>query len=312
MEQILATRADQDILERIASLNHHHRDLRTVKKQIGEEKLKNIINQIYPKYTLPQIEKITGIADSTLGFWLKNLNIKTERWHIETKSVPGDKYKEEVKQINGKWINQVTINITPELAYIIGFTLGDGAVQKYSVEVFNKDEGIKKGIETYLESFQHTGEDKTSSGIWRIRLHEKRIANLIKENKKTRYDTIDYILSKPELANQFIAAFWDAEGSVQYKEKHGFHIYLYNTNLKLLEKIENYLNSITIICSKLKIDGRNRQYTYNGRAIIAKKILYRLYVPKSCRYIWAKEIGTKMLHSKKSKIIKQILEKGEN
>ncbi len=40
-------------------------NFQTIKNRIGETKLKNSLLTLYPKYTIKEIESITGIADST-------------------------------------------------------------------------------------------------------------------------------------------------------------------------------------------------------------------------------------------------------
>ena len=150
-----------------------------------------------------------------------------------------------------------------ELSYLIGFTLGDGAVQKYMVECFNKDEGMKQYIYNAMKVYGAITEDKTTSGIWRLRLSSVLIANLIKEDKKMRNDTIEYILSKEELAQKFIAAFWDAEGTfAKQKRKYApyYNVYLYNSNKELIDKIREYLKSKGIDSSILTIDNRGTKH----------------------------------------------------
>jgi len=72
---------NQGLLYQIIDIRKENHDFRTIKKQIGEDRLKEVISTIYPKFTITEIESITGIPDSTLGHWFKLLNIlKRKRW----------------------------------------------------------------------------------------------------------------------------------------------------------------------------------------------------------------------------------------
>ena len=102
------------------------------------------------------------------------------------------------------------------------------------------------------------------------------------------------------------SGFWDAEGSVR-KQDNYFHVYLYNSDIKLLETMGGFLNTRKIDYSKLQIDGSKRGvYNIRGRPIRAKKIIHRLSIPKSSLLKWAKEIGIHMFHSKKKKVVEEI------
>ena|SRR3989344_38696 len=284
-------------------------DFRTIKNKIGEERLKEFINSIYPKFSLPEIETITSIPDSTLGYWLKKLNIPTVRRHITNYSIPGDSNSEIVVTKNNITKKVSMVEVTPELAYLIGFTLGDGSVQKFMIEVFNKDKILKEILYKILKPYGTITEEERDYGLWRLRLSSVKIANLIKEDNKLRKDTIDYIFSNDKLARKFIAAFWDAEGSVWYThlKPNYYHIYLFNSDRYLLGKIKDFLENKGI---KFSLSIKNPIYrkTKDGRIIKSKKIVERISIPKSPSIKWAEEIGIHMNHSNKSNNVKKLLQ----
>ncbi|MBI2663643.1 hypothetical protein HYX15_03895 [Candidatus Woesearchaeota archaeon] len=297
---------NKEIISKMSELRSKNHDLRTIKKKIGEERLKEFFNSIYPKFTITEIENITGIPDSTLGYWFNKLNIPFIRHHIITKAYAGNRDYEIVVTKDGIIYNSATINITPKLAYVIGFALGDGSVQQYMVEVFNKDKKLKEVLFDYLKSYGTITEDTRENGLWRLRLSNGRIANLIKDKNGLRKDTIEFIFSNDELAKNFIAAFWDAEGTVR-KQYNFIHIYLYNSDDYLINKVCKFLEFKDITFSILKNKTRNRKYILNGRQVISRKILKRISIPKSSRLKWIKEIGINLNHTTKKEAIEDIL-----
>ena len=217
-------------------------NFQTVKKHIGKERLIEFFNSVYPNFSLPEIEAITGIPDSTLQHWFKNLQIPLTRAHIKNIAVPGTVDSETIVTLNGTANRICTIKITPELAYIIGFSLGDGNIEKYSTAAFNRDITLKQPILEALKEYGTVTQREREDGLWLLRLSNVKIANLIKDENGIRYDTIKFILSEEELAKRFLAGFWDAEGTVR-QEGNYFHIYLYNTNEKLMNHIKESLTN---------------------------------------------------------------------
>lgn len=300
---------NKDILNQINEIRKKG-NFQTVKKTIGEEKLKGFINSIYPQFSITEIENMTDIPDSTLEHWFKRLNISAVRNHIDNISLPGD-IDSQVIMRRGEIAQKVsTIKVTPELAYLIGFTLGDGSVQKFMVEVFNKDRRLRQVLFDYLKPYGSITEEERSNGLWRLRLSSVRIANLIKDKNGIRKDTMDYIFNNDLLARQFIAAFWDAEGSVLRQIKSNvlyYHIYLYNSNRYLIDKVCSFLKSKNIKLSLHERMTRDKPYTFQGRIIKSTKGLTRVNIHKASWAVWVDAIGLMMRHSKKRKIVDEIM-----
>ena len=281
-------------------------NFRTLRKKIGDKRLKEFINSIYPKFSITEIEAITGIPDSTLEYWFKELKIHFIRNHITNITFPG-KTNSQIIIKNKLSINKVsTIQITPELAYVIGFALGDGSIQKYQVELFNQDRKLKDHLFKYLKPYGTITEDERYDKLWRLRLSNGKIANLIKNEKGIRKDTIDYIFNNINLAKNFIAAFWDAEGSV-LKQNNYFHIYLYNSNNYIITKICQFFKLNNIKFSILERKTRDKDCIFNNRIVKSNKMIKRISIPKVSSLAWVKLIGINLLHSKKRDIINKIL-----
>ena len=282
-------------------------NFRILKNELGEAELKKLLLKLYPRYTLPEIESITNVPDSTLGHWFNLLKIPRKRWHIKTIASAGSRDHEEIVNDGKEIRKKATVKVTPDLAYLIGFTLGDGSVQKYMVEVFNKDLGLYEHLSTIIRAYGNVTEDRRANGLWRLRLSSGKIANLIKKNKEIDEDTISYIFKRNTLAKSFVAAFWDAEGRVARSKYNYFHIYLYNTNEYLLDVVGQFLKSQGIGYSMHSRTNYNRVYLLKGRLVRSRKPLHRISIPKKFALRWAKEIGVHMMHSTKKKAVKQIL-----
>lgn len=304
----MITELNQGLLDRINKIRVKG-NFQTLRRKIGANKLKDFVTSMYPKYSIPEIEAVTGIPDSTLERWFEQLKILRVRRHFTNVSIPGN-FDAEIVLSDVKAAKKFSvINITPELAYLIGFTLGDGSVQKYMVEVFNKDRKLREHLLEYLKPYGTVTKDERANSLWRLRLSSAKIANLIKDEKGIRQDTLDYIFNDEELAKKFIAAFWDAEGTVRSQGNY-YHVYLYNSNTLLLDKVKEFLTSKNISFSTLiNNHDLNRVYFLKGRRVISRKLVHRISVPKNSRDLWIKEIGSHMLHSKKSAVVNEMHKK---
>jgi len=293
------------LIEEITKIRENG-NFQTVKNKIGKDKLVTLINKFYPKYDIKTLEKFFKVPDSTLGHWFNDLGIRTTRRHIINESVAANFEHSDVFTKDKKAIKLSAVKITPDLAYLIGFTLGDGAVQKYMVEVFNQDRGMYDYLLNSMKKLGPVTLDQREDGLWRIRLSSRIISDLIKRNKLMRQETVDFILSDSNLAKYFLAALWDAEGSVLKQGKYT-HIYFYNSNKELIDLIVGYLNTKDIKSSILKLNERRKDYFINGHLVKPIKQMYRIGIPKSDVGKWANEIGLYLLHSKKKKVVNEII-----
>ncbi|MEM4263977.1 MAG: LAGLIDADG family homing endonuclease, partial [Candidatus Woesearchaeota archaeon] len=299
---------DENLLAKIKELRKQN-NFQIIKKIIGIEKLKKIFNALYPKFSITEIERITGIPDSTLLFWFSKLNIPTVRRHITNLTVPANFNSKIVLKEKTGTKKVSAVKITPELAYIIGFSLGDGNIQKYAVEMFNKDNKLKMQLFQLLKPYGTVAKIIRTDGLWKLRLSSIRIANIIKSNNCIRKDTLDYIFTNTKLAKQFIAAFWDAEGTVR-KQNNYFHIYLYNSNYNIMGRICDFLKLNKIQFSILERKTRDKNIYLNGRLVKSKKTMQRISVLKSSQLRWAKLIGIHLLHSKKRETVNKLIKLG--
>jgi hypothetical protein len=303
--------SEKNAIQSLAEMNgvRQHGNFQTIKNEFGAKRLQRLLLALYPKYTIKEIEAMIGVPDSTLARWFESFNVPSDmRWHVKIYARAGDRHSERIVK-NGKILaKQVTVRISPDLAYLIGFALGDGAVQTYMVEVFNKDSKLYQNLNKILKNHGVVTEDRRPNGLWRLRLSSVAIANLIKKNKEPNEATLDYIFKHEKLAKEFIAAFWDAEGTVR-KQGNYYHIYLCNTNKRLMERISDFLNRNNIKFSTLERPTRDNPYLLNGRVIKSTKTLLRINIHKQSWGVWVKLIGTHMHHSKKRDAVMEVMSK---
>ena len=171
-------------------------NFQTIKKLVGEERLIEFLNTVYPKFSLPEIEQITGIPDSTLQRWFRELDIPLTRAHISNIAMPGNEDSEVIITKDSKSYKVSTIKITPELSYVIGFILGDGSTEKYDTEAFNRNLSLRQPILEILQKYGVVTEKEREDGLWKLRLSGVVIANLIKNENGIRYDTVNFILDR--------------------------------------------------------------------------------------------------------------------
>lgn len=298
------TKNDQETIRQINEIRKKH-NFRAVKRIVGAERLVKLLKKLYPKNDIKTIERIMNIPDSTLAHWFKNFEIPFVRRHVSTAVFPANFDGSTVTTHRNTAKNFSAIKIDGNLSYLIGFCIGDGAIQKYMVEAFNKDVGMKDYLKTTMQRYGIVQEVIRADGLWKLRLSSVKIAALIKRNGKIVEGVLEYILSDKDLAPKFVAGFWDAEGSVLKQAKYT-HVYLYNSNKELLERISKYLEKHNIKNSIIKVKKRTQPYYLNGRQIIARKQIYRLGVPKSSLKKWRELIGLHLKHSKKTAVVCEI------
>lgn len=298
------TADEQETIKQINEILETH-DLREVKKIVGVEKLVGLLKRLYPKNDIKTIERIMNVPDSTLGYWFKNLGLPFVRRHVSTLVFPSNFDGSIVVAHGNAAKNLAAIKIDGNLSYLVGFCIGDGAIQKFMVEAFNKDKGMKEYLKATMQRYGSVQEVVREDGLWKLRLSSVKIAALIKRNGKIVEDVLEYILSDNDLAPKFLAGLWDAEGSV-LKQGDYTHVYLYNSNKELLERISEYLESKEIKNSIIKVKKREQPYYLRGRPVIARKQIYRLGVPKSHLVKWRGLIGLHLKHSKKSVVVCEI------
>ena len=115
----------------------------TLSLKVGTEKVRNLLKSLYPRFTLTEIEKITGIPDSTLERWFNVLDIPFNAFHCSIVSIPSNKNKEysigKYKVISKKRLIRINIHKPswPDWLSEIGMHMHHSKKRKVVNEILN-------------------------------------------------------------------------------------------------------------------------------------------------------------------------------
>ena len=201
------------------------------------------------------------------------------------------KDKESLRRINSDALRKYIVDEdyfesidTPDKAYILGFLLGDGNIDKkffrLSIKIHKRDREVLEYIKRQLKSDAPISESRTRETMICLRISSyKLISDLSKCNmvpKKAHIVRLPEI--RDELYSHLIRGLFDADGSISTglaKNKHG--IYKINTcscnirgNGEALEKVREVICDQVGISQKVyKYDGTSN-YQLGGRPRITK------------------------------------------
>lgn len=137
------------------------------------------------------------------------------------------------------------IRLTLRLAYVLGWIIGDGYVNRREIDAIismRECRLIEPFIVRFLERFGKVFV-VPRHGAHIIRCNSTELARALRKATGQRYwKNVDFILDSPKFAAAFIAGFWDADGGVFHEPKGAFRAHLYNSNLPLLKKIARALD----------------------------------------------------------------------
>ncbi len=100
MLDIALASEDAGLIEEISEIRKTG-NFQTMQHKIGLKRLKKLLKNLYPKYTLTEIEKIVRVPDSTLERWFQRLEIPFNRHRIGSRSFAGIENKTEIDEKDG-------------------------------------------------------------------------------------------------------------------------------------------------------------------------------------------------------------------
>ena len=140
----------------------------------------------------------------------------------------------------GQPILKCQIRLTLELAYTLGWIVGDGYANKKEIDaiVYLRERSlIESFVRRELERFG-TVFVVPRHGVLLVRCNSTLLSRVLCSPKGIWYwENVDFVLRSGRYASAFIAGFWDADGGI-YRETNGtVRTHLYNSDLLLLDKI---------------------------------------------------------------------------
>lgn len=196
----------------------------------------------------------------------------------------------------GQVIVKRQIRLTLELAYVLGWILGDGYTNKREIDAIvsaRERELIEPFVKRVLERFGRVFV-VPRHGAFLIRCNSTALSRVLCTDEGTRcWENIDFALSLPKFASALIAGFWDADGGIYHEANGTLRAHLYNSNLLLLDKIASAMQNLYGIESTMYKRKENKESP--SSKIHARRDRFDLYVPARSNALWARYIGRYML-----------------
>lgn len=278
-----------------------------ISTELGKEKFRTILQILYYDLGLSinTIAKAIDVYPIIVSKWFKALEIPVHpvgerivRSHLVLFKPPS---------ATGKNL----IQLTEELAYFIGFVIGDGYTDKKKglVEAINTEFSIKRPIKRVMTS---VGKVRELQGVtvkgnryWRLQVSDVALARLFSSN------SINFILNNPRFAKQLIAGFYDADGlrASQYHKSGTPLVGFINQDKSLLNSIKmSLLNCYNIRTVQLVRDEqKGRSHVIRGRVIKSKKSVFKFYISAADFVKFAELILPLIKHTRRMKSIKMVL-----
>ena len=275
-------------------------------KVFGKNGFKQLLLTLLASMTEAEIARKVGRSHKLIAFWTKRFGL----FHHKSgfKGVPlligsllGKECLPLIKTMQGRRVKIVSVSPDSDLAYFLGFAIGDGSLTHRTVSI-HQSLGEKDYL-PILESLLVRLSRKLGGGVNRS-IHQERLLDLTWCNSRicriimflheVRYDQIDGFLNG-RLSAEFVAGFWDADGDVNRE-----HPRLHNTDLRLLQAVQSVLTERFGVQSYIRTSTPvSSKRIIHGIEIISTRPLYCLQVGRRSRKKWAQTVGRKLKNPRK-------------
>lgn len=184
--------------------------------------------------------------------------------------------------------HQPNLNPSPELSFIIGTVLSDGciSINKWKrksakqiilgVKDLDFAEAFNQKICCLLNKKASYSMQTTKENYFRVVACSTQLYDFLNNDLTQLKPCIE------QFPSDFLGALIDGDGSVSMGSPHRHCIRIYSTDKELLSFCQQLLENKMTVESKLySYDERGRSHSnIKGRAIVAKKIIYRLQIHK--------------------------------
>jgi LAGLIDADG-like domain len=246
-----------------------------------------------------KISQMLGVNHSIVTNALRQSGVKPRPQRtpiIVTELTESNPNRPRIMISRGRVIVRHQVRLTLNLAYLLGWIIGDGYANRREIDAIvslRESKLVEPLFRAQLERFGSVFV-VPRHGAHIIRCNSTVLARVLCTATGKRYWTnIDFILQSPRFAPVFIAGFWDADGGVFHEANGAFRAHLYNSRLLLLEKIVHALNQHLGI--EVKVYKRKQNRSLPETKIHARSDRYDLYVRAKSNHLWAKRIGRHML-----------------
>src|SRR5580698_7240823 len=197
---------------------------------------------------------------------------------------------------NGQPILKCQIRLTLELAYTLGWIVGDGYANKREIDAI-----VSLRERSLIESFVRRELERFGTvfvvprhGVLLVRCNSTLLSRVLCSPKGIWYwENVDFVLRSRRYASAFIAGFWDADGGI-YRETNGtVRTHLYNSDLLLLNKIAHAMQTLYGI--ETRIYKRKKNKDDPDSKIHQRLDRFDLYVRSKSNDRWGRHIARFML-----------------
>lgn len=189
------------------------------------------------------IGELNSVSRKAITYWRNKFFIETPESHKRAGGPP---------KIKIHWEERKT------LSYLLGVAFGDGWVTDYHfyLEVTSKE--FVKSVEKALKIVGLNSHLfwRPKHHCWRIYGSSKILAHFIKEQKKN----LNFLKSSSDKW-AFLRGFYESEGSYKRNDKNASCVWLSNTDIKLLRKIQAIIKSLGY---KTSLYLQKRKYKYSN------------------------------------------------
>ncbi len=181
---------------------------------------------------------------------------------------------------------------TPELAYVVGVTKGDGSisVQKWSyrirLRVIDKEfiEEFDRCASAVVGSRRHSVKWLPKKGLWSVQVSSVLLYRFLSQRLSRLKKVISHCR---RCAAAFLRGFFDSEGSMS-----GRSLTVSNTNIQVLRLVKNLMQSLKIQTTGPRLSRRGgRTVIIKGKQYRANKNQYVLYVRAMSLQRYARKVG---------------------
>ncbi len=196
-----------------------------------------------------------------------------------------------------------------DLAYFLGFALGDGSFAHRSISIHQSVSETK--FVSYLKSLTLKLGEKYGGSVHE-RVEENRLVDITWSNSrisrmlrflgKKRYDQIEGWM-RGRCGAEFIGGLWDADGDVDVN-----HPRLHNTDLRVLRTTQTSMENLYGVKSTIRMNvPSGRKLRIRGKDYVSKRAVYSLQISRGSRQRWASVFGSRLMNPRKREAASSIL-----
>jgi hypothetical protein len=302
-------------LNRISLLVREGFQFRHIAIALGRGRFRRALatSSMYGRLSNKTLGSIVGVSHTTITRWIQWLDavpaevLEAEKrkrivGRVELKVRPND-----YEKLDGKLHYVSRFTASTSLAWLAGFVAGDGSLTRRHVFVYN---GVKHLIDHAASIMSEYGT------VGRARRRERYEAWLSSHAFSSALGDPDCrrkLLSKPQLAANFAAGLFDAEGWISFA---GISpsVHLAMTDKRLLIEVQRAMKDQLGVDSRLRLRVKaGRVAAIGGRNITTRKDFWEFRIlsnPFSNVESWARIIGSGLEHPIKRRRALRIIELG--